>query len=83
MNTGSISLQKTTWYSDLLLNLSNYQTESGRYEFPKEWLPDKQGFANGGFRMSYGENRRKKNWAEIESTFYMLLLQKKGACVHE
>jgi hypothetical protein len=29
-----------------------------------------------GSHLSYGENRRKKNWAEIEATFYMQLLSR-------
>jgi len=28
-----------------------------------------------GRHLSFGENRRKKNWREIESTFYMQLLK--------
>ena len=66
---------KTRWFSKLLAHLENYKTEAGTYLFPKEWLPEKTGYAVCGFHMSYGENRRKKNWCEIESTFYMLLLQ--------
>ena len=68
--------RKTKWFSDLLCCLENYKTKNGTYEFPKEWLPNKQGFSVGGFHMSFGENRRKKNWLEIESTFFMQLLQK-------
>ena len=66
---------KTKWFGKLLNHLENYKTEARTYIFPKEWLPEKTGYAVCGFHMSYGENRRKKNWCEIESTFYMQLLQ--------
>jgi len=66
---------KTKWFGELLNHLENYKTEAETYIFPKEWLPEKTGYAVCGFHMSYGENRRKKNWCEIESTFYMQLLQ--------
>lgn len=66
---------KTKWFSDLINYLEKYKTENGTYIFPKEWLPEKSGYAVGGFHMSFGENRRKKTWLEIESTFYMQLLR--------
>jgi len=66
---------KTKWYADLTDCLEKYKTDNGTYIFPKEWLPEKKGYVVGGFRMSFGENRRKKNWLEIESTFYMQLLK--------
>jgi len=69
---------KTKWFSELIEYLEKYKTESGTYKFPKEWLPEKTGYAVGGFHMSYGENRRKKNWCEIESTFYMQLIKQKS-----
>jgi hypothetical protein len=65
--------RKTKWFSDLLNCLKEYKTEKYRYEFPNEWLVEKQGCAVLGNHMSFGENRR-KNWCEIESTFYMQLL---------
>jgi hypothetical protein len=66
---------KLKWFSNLLDYFEKYKTENETYIFPKEWLPEKPGYAVGGFHMSFGENRRKKTWLEIESTFYMQLLQ--------
>jgi len=66
---------KTKWFSDLLCCLEKYKTENGTYEFPKEWLTEKRGYAVGGHHLSFGESRKKKNWHEIESTFYMQLLR--------
>jgi len=68
--------RETKWFSDLLQCLDGYKNEPGRYEFPKGWLQEKLGYAVLGSHMSFGENRRKRNWAEIESTFYMQLLQR-------
>ena len=66
---------KTKWFADLLCCLEKYRTDSGTYQFPKEWLLEKTGYAVLGNHMSFGEKRHKRNWCEIESTFYMQLLK--------
>lgn len=66
---------KTKWYVDLLNYIEKYKTETGTYLFPGKWLKESTGYAVQGHHMSFGENRRKKNWREIESTFYVQLLQ--------
>ena len=66
--------RKTKWFSDLLEYLEKYRSSHDIYAFPAEWLKEKQGYAVQGNHISFGENRRKKNWREIESTFYMLIL---------
>ena len=68
------SARKTKWFNDLLFYFEKYKTENGTYLFPKEWLKESPGYAVQGHHISFGENRRKKNWIEIESTFYMQLL---------
>ena len=67
--------KKTKWFSDLLDYLDKYKLDGGIYIFPKEWLKESQGYAVQGHHVSFGENRRKKTWLEIESTFYVQLLQ--------
>lgn len=67
--------RKTKWFADLLAQLDAYRTGADTHEFPKEWLPEKTGYAALGHHMSYGENRRKQNWREIESTFYVQSLR--------
>ena len=67
--------RKTKWFSDLTGCLEKYSAGEGFYLFPKDWLRESQGYAVMGNHVSFGENRRKKNWAEIESTFYMQLLR--------
>ena len=65
----------TKWFSSLLEYLDTYKTRNGTYIFPADWLKEKQGYAVQGNHLSFGENRRKKNWREIESTFYVSLLR--------
>ena len=69
------SARKTKWFAELLSFLNHYKTDADTYIFPDKWLKESQGYANQGHHMSFGENRRKKVWCEIESTFYMQLLQ--------
>ncbi|MCL2137567.1 MAG: hypothetical protein FWH40_08665 [Coriobacteriia bacterium] len=71
--------RKTRWFADLLSCLSTYKTPDNRYLFPKSWLSEKQGYAVQGKHLSFGEDRSKRNWAEIESTFYMQLLLHQGS----
>lgn len=68
--------RKTKWFCDLLAVLEEYRTGSGTYRFPTEWLREAKGYAVLGNHLSFGENRRKRNWCEIESTFFMQLLYK-------
>jgi hypothetical protein len=66
--------RKTKWFAELLRYLENYKTPSGTYIFPAGWLKEQQGYAVLGSHLAFGENRKKKNWREIESTFYVQLL---------
>ncbi|MCL2158407.1 MAG: hypothetical protein FWH48_03260 [Oscillospiraceae bacterium] len=66
--------RNTKWFAALLDHLEKYRTESGTYLFPQKWMQENQGYAVQGHHISFGENRRKKNWCEIESTVYMQLL---------
>ena len=66
--------RKTKWFSDLCSYLDKYKTANGTYLFPAGWLKEQRGYAVQGSHISFGENRKKKNWREIESTFYMQML---------
>ena len=66
--------RQTRWFAELLEYLEAYNIGDGRYRFPASWLRDKTGYAVLGNHLSFGENRRKRDWREIESTFYMQLL---------
>ena len=65
---------KTKWFNDLQSYFEKYRTDTGTYSFPKEWIKETAGYAVQGHHLSFGENRRKKTWLEIESTFYMQLI---------
>jgi len=62
---------KSLWFQNAVGFLTQFRTDAGTYIFPKEYLPEVDSNWILGSRMSLGENRRKKNWIEIESTFYM------------
>jgi len=68
--------RKTKWFNELFDYLEKYKTDNGTYLFPKKWIDESQGYAVQGHHLSFGENRRKKDWLEIESTFYMQTLFK-------
>ena len=65
---------KSAWFQNAIDYLTQYKTVAGTYIFPKDYLPEADGNWVLGVHMSLGENRRKKQWNEIESTFYMLKL---------
>jgi|LSQX01.3.fsa_nt_gb hypothetical protein len=67
---------ESRWYSDVIEHLEQFKTEIGTYCFPKEYLREKSGYAVQGFHLGLGENKRKKIWCEVESTFIMLILKK-------
>ena len=67
--------RKTKWFGELLGYLDTYKTAECRHQFPPEWFKENQGYAVQGSHLSFGENRRKKNWREIESTFYTQLIR--------
>jgi hypothetical protein len=58
----------------LLGHLGKYDAGGGVYRFPAGWLRERRGYAVQGSHISYGEDRKKRNWREVESTFYMCLL---------
>jgi len=62
---------KSSWYSNAIDFLSQYKTANGTYIFPADYLPEADRNWILGNHMSLAENRRKKQYIEIESTFYM------------
>jgi len=62
---------KTKWFTHAVDYMAQFRTTTGTYIFPKSFLGESDGNWVLGVRNSLAENRRKKNWIEIESTFYM------------
>ena len=67
---------KSKWYNNVIAHLEQFKNENGTYCFPKEYLREKSSYAVQGFHLGLGENKRKKIWCEVESTFIMLKLKK-------
>ena len=67
--------RRSSWFRNGLQFLKGYQTEPGRYCFPRHFLPEsRSGYWVMGMYMGMEENRRTKQALEIESTFWMLKL---------
>jgi hypothetical protein len=59
------------WFMNAIDFLTQYKTKNNTYIFPKDYLRETDSNWVLGSHMSLAENRRKKDWIEIESTFYM------------
>ncbi|MFX1263149.1 MAG: hypothetical protein ACFFAZ_13760 [Promethearchaeota archaeon] len=68
--------RRSEWFRRIMKKLEAYATEYGTYQFPREWLPERQGgyWVNGAY-MALEENRRKSSAIESESTFRMLKIK--------
>jgi hypothetical protein len=61
------------WFRDGLAYLESFRTPRGTYVFPREILPEKKtSYWVGGTHCGLGENRRTRNWLELESTYWAL-----------
>ena len=71
------SARKNNWFIACVKRLESYKTEKGTYLLPKSCLTERpSGYWVIGAYMGLGENRRKKNWSEIESTFWMMKIKR-------
>lgn len=72
------SARRSLWFKNALSNLERYRTEKGTYRFASELLKEKRNsyYIYQGAHMGLGENRRNRNWIEIESPFRMLNIQR-------
>jgi hypothetical protein len=69
--------RKNSWFITCFEKLKSYKTEKGTYLLPKSCLIERpSGYWVMGAYMGFGENRRVKKWAEIESTFWMAKIKK-------
>lgn len=66
------------WFKDALGKLESCRTERGTYIFPTDYLKEKRNsyYIYQGAHMGLGENRRQRNWCELESTFRMLNIKR-------
>lgn len=68
------SARRSEWFDEALASLERHRTKKGTYRFPPESLKEKRNsyYIYQGAHMGLGENRRRRDWLEIESTFRML-----------
>jgi hypothetical protein len=73
---------KSAWFTEMVKYLSEQRTEAGTFLFKSDYLPElKAGYYVKGAYTGLGENRKKKNGLEIESTFRMLRILKNSQLV--
>jgi hypothetical protein len=67
------SCYEQPWFRDTFTDLESYRTDRGTYCFPSEYLVERRNsyYIYNGAHMGLGENRRRRQWREIESTFRM------------
>lgn len=66
--------RKSKWFTHAVDFMAQFRTPSDTYIFPKAFLSESDSNWVLGAHNALAENRRKKNWIEIESTFYMAKL---------
>lgn len=66
------------WFQARYAALQACRTKDGTYRFPREYLAEKRNsyFIYGGSHQGLGENRRRRGWDEIESTFWALEIER-------
>ena len=66
------------WYKGAIDYLEEFITDQGTYIFPDIHLVERKNsyYLYQGSHMGLGENRRKKGWQELESTFRMMKIKK-------
>jgi hypothetical protein len=69
------------WLAESLAHLESFCTPRGTYLFPRVYLPERtSGYWVAGAYMGFEENRRSNLALELESTFWMALIKRLGAC---
>lgn len=68
--------RKSTWFREMMQYIETFRTESGTYEFPRTWLPEKgDGYWVGGLRMAFDDRKGNPTAIECESTFRVLRIK--------
>jgi len=69
---------ESRWFRDALSVLERHRTCRDTYIFPADYLKEKRNsyYIYAGAHMGLGENRKKRCWTEVESTFHMLNIKR-------
>jgi len=59
------------WFNEAIQYLEQYKTEEGRYKFPPDLILDKPDMHAWAGHLNAGENKKKKQYREILSTYWM------------
>ncbi|MFW9777762.1 MAG: hypothetical protein ACFFE8_02830 [Candidatus Heimdallarchaeota archaeon] len=71
------AVQSQDWFIWGMEILESYRTDRGTFILPKGFLRENfSGYWVNGSYMGLGENRRSKNWRELESTYWILTIKK-------
>jgi len=68
--------RKSDWFAGRLEYLDSYRTSDGTWLLPAAYLREAEGYYVLGCHMGLGENRRRRAWRQIESTFRMLKIHR-------
>lgn len=72
------AVRQSEWFQQGMATLRGYHTAQGTYRFPPKMLAEKTGYyIYSGSHMGMGESRRSAQALELESTFRMLLIEKR------
>jgi len=73
-----VSARRSNWFKHGLAELERHRNDNGTYRFPPEYLTEKRNsyYLYGGAHMGLGENRRKRDWIVVESTFRMINIKR-------
>ncbi|TFG29635.1 hypothetical protein EU527_15615 [Candidatus Thorarchaeota archaeon] len=70
------AVQKSSWFREMMEYIETFRTESGTFEFPQSWLPEKgEGYWVVGLRMAFDERKENPRAIECESTFRVLCIK--------
>jgi hypothetical protein len=72
--------RKHRWFAERMEYLESFRTARGTYLLPSELLTERKGsYWCIGSHMSLGEDRKRRVWRELESTFWVLKIRASGA----
>lgn len=72
-------ITESKWFGEIWTYLNGFRTDRGTWRFPAAWMKEygnKGGYYCLGYHMGLGEDRKNREFIELESTFRMLKFKK-------